>query len=97
MPRRVFGSIPVLGSSRKETAGSETIESATDSLRLFPPEYVLTRASAFKLRPMSWSVRLTTCFRADSGTPRICANICSVSLAVRSENTSSLSNNTLGT
>jgi hypothetical protein len=40
--RRVPGSIPVLGSSKNTARGLLSIDIATLSLRLFPPEYVPT-------------------------------------------------------
>ena len=45
--RRAIGSIPVDGSSRNTMGGLPIIAMATDSLRLFPPEYVPSLRSAY--------------------------------------------------
>ena len=45
--RRLTGSIPLEGSSRKTTAGEPTSAIAKESLRLLPPEYEPQTRSAY--------------------------------------------------
>ena len=71
--RRASGSIPVEGSSRSTTAGSPMSAMATESLRLFPPEYVPACRSEYLVSDIFSSNALTVSSINSSGTPLTCA------------------------
>mmetsp|Transcript_26807 Transcript_26807/g.78981 ORF Transcript_26807/g.78981 Transcript_26807/m.78981 type:complete len:87 (-) Transcript_26807:6579-6839(-) len=70
MRRFVWGSRPVVGSSRKITGGDPTREIATETRRFCPPESVPASASSFSERSTALTMRSDSRFMSTAGTPR---------------------------
>ena len=80
--RRDFGSIPVLGSSRRTTAGSPTSAIATESFRFVPPLYPAAGTSAYFSNPRRRMSADAASFAAARDNPRSVPKNARCSLAV---------------